>query len=96
MGVLHLDQFEVPFPIGAFLIQRGGAEADFHPRRLAAVVHAGGLHVSEVFVSCDGAFAKGAIGNGPQERCFAARLYSGFDEVTHRTEYPIIDGSAAD
>jgi hypothetical protein len=62
--VLHGEQFEVFFPIGAFLRERRRAEANFYPADRAIVTQPGMFHVLEIFIAGDRTVPQRSLING--------------------------------
>ena len=57
VSVFHVEEVEIFFPVGAFLLQRCGAKARFNPVRGSVFVHASMFEVVDVFIAGDGAAA---------------------------------------
>ena len=68
MGVLHFNQIEVLFPVGALLLERRRAEAGLHPLHGPVLELARVFHVVQVLVAGDRAAPQGTVRDGGAQR----------------------------
>ena len=75
MGILHLEEIEILFPVGSLFIERRIAVANFDPLYPAIRELTGFIHISLVLVARDRTASKRTIFDGTLERVVMALLY---------------------
>jgi hypothetical protein len=83
MRVLDFEQLEILFPIGAFFRQRRRTIANFNPLDASVIELPGLLHISQIFVACNGSSAQRTFLNRSIERRFLTWLDFGCDQISH-------------
>jgi hypothetical protein len=77
--ILDGEQLEVFLPISTFFGERSWAETHFHPMNCSIVVPARAFHITEVFVTGNGAAPKGFIADRTEQILPPSRFHSSSD-----------------
>src|SRR6185295_3412659 len=83
MRILDLHEVEKLFPVRALFDEWRQAKTGFNPMSVPILGDTRVLHIVQILISSDRAFAQASIFNSLHERFLLARLYARFNQISH-------------